>query len=261
MAIKHSAALALARLAAKVPSQSFRQEVVRDIFADDPNVILQVVGTVLNRDRRLRTMPLDLAPETRLEFEDLAGLFASTSLNHGVVGMTIRQVAYVFGTARRTGAKKAIEVGRYRGGTTIAIAAGMGPGSKLWSIDLGEKEARLFNAPSGTFDSDAREFCDRFGLDVDLLVGDSYTIEVDTGVVDLVLIDGDHSYEGVRNDFERFGKRVRVGGRVLFDDVFSEALFTSHTDTVGRLVEEILASGDFRLAARVDRLADLERIR
>ena len=261
MPVKQSAIHALARLASAVPSQGFRQAFVRDVFESDPDAILQAVGPALNRTPRLAAIPLDLAPEGSLEFEDLAGLFASTSLNHGVVGMTIRQVAYIFGTARRSGAKKAIEVGRWRGGTTVTISAAMGPGSKLWSIDIGEKEAHLFGERPASFDVETREFCERFGLDVELLLGDSYTIEVDTGEVDLVLIDGDHSYEGAKNDFERFGRRVRVGGHVLFDDVFPEALFTTHADTVGRLVEEIIATGDYRLAAKVDRLADLERVR
>jgi predicted O-methyltransferase YrrM len=259
--LKQSAIHALARLTGAVPSQGFREAFVRDVFETDPDVILQVVGPALNRTPRLETMPLDLNPDDRLEFEDLAGLFASTSLNHGVVGMTIRQVAYIFGTARRTGAKKAIEIGRWRGGTTVTLSAAMGPGSKLWSIDVGEKEAHLFEGRPAAFDTEARNFCERFGLDVELLVGDSRTIEVDTGEVDLVLIDGDHSYEGAKNDFDRFGTRVSVGGHILFDDAFPEALFTTHADTVGRLVEEITGTGDYRLAAKVDRLADLERVR
>ena len=186
-------------------------------------------------------MPLDLRPDGRLEFEDVAGLFASTSLNHGLVGMTIRQVAYIFGLARRSGARKAIEIGRWRGGTTIALAAGLGPGGKLWSIDVGEKEARVFPGRPPAF------------------VGDARTLEVDTGEVDLVLIDGDHTYEGARSDFERFGRRVRVGGGVLLDDAFDEPFFPTHSDTVGRLVAEIAAEGTFALEAQVDRLAHLVR--
>lgn len=35
---------------------------------------------------------------------------------------------------------------------------------------------------------------------------------------DVLLIDGDHSYDGVRKDFEIFGPLVKVGGVILFDD-------------------------------------------
>ena len=95
---------------------------------------------------------------------------------------------------------------------------------------------------------------------MNLLVGDSRTIEVDTGEVDLVFIDGDHSYEGVKNDFERFGKRVRIGGAMLFDDAFDEGIFKTHSDTVGRVVQGIVAEGEFKLVKAVNRLAHLERV-
>lgn len=36
--------------------------------------------------------------------------------------------------------------------------------------------------------------------------------------VDLVLIDGDHRYEGVSSDWRHFAPKVRVGGVVLFHD-------------------------------------------
>ena len=93
------------------------------------------------------------------------------------------------------------------------------------------------------------------------MVGDSRIIDVNTGEVDLVLIDGDHSYSGVRNDFERFGRRVRVGGAILFDDAFDEDVFKTHSDTVGRVVQEIVTEGEFRLVKVINRMAHLERVR
>lgn len=228
----------------------------------NPQLLLEVLGPRLNRSPSLDTMPFDLAPAGPLQFEDLAGLFASTSLDHGVIAMTIRQTAYLFGLVRRKGPDKVIEVGRYKGGSTIAIAAAMNGRGQFWSIDLGEKEARLHQgAAKRSFDDQIRDICQRFGLHVTLIVGDSRTIEVETGDVDLVFIDGDHSYDGVRNDFERFGRRVKVGGAVLFDDACEEALFKTHAESVGRLVQEIVAAGEFRLVKSVNRLAHIERVR
>lgn len=102
--------------------------------------------------------------------------------------------------------------------------------------------------------------CKRLGLNVTLVAGDSRSVQVDTGEVDLVLIDGDHSYASVKNDFERFGKRVRSGGAVLFDDAFAEGIFQTHFDTVGRVVEEVIGEGQFRLVKTVNRLAHLEKL-
>jgi predicted O-methyltransferase YrrM len=205
-------------------------------------------------------MPFDLPIKGQLEFQHLAGLFASTSLDHAVISMPIRQAAYMFGLVRQMKARKVVEIGRYKGGSTLLIAAAMNGEGNFWSIDLGDKEVRIRSSGSRPFDEQIADICSRLGLQVNLLVGDSRTIEVDTGEVDLVFIDGDHSYEGVRSDFERFGKRVRIRGAVLFDDAFDEEIFRTHSDTVGRLVEEIVVEGQFKLVKAVNRLAHLERV-
>lgn len=231
----------------------------------DPQALLEAFGPYVNRKPNLDNMPFDLPVEDKLQFEHLAGLFASTSLDHAVVGMTVRQTAYLYGLVRHMRARKVIEIGRYKGGSTLTIAAAMksvGDGGQFWSVDIGEKEARLHGGTvSRPFDEQLADVCRRFGLSVNLVIGDSRTVEINTGQVDLVLIDGDHSYEGVRNDFERFGKRVRVGGAILFDDAFDEGVFKTHSDTVGRLVEGIVAEGEFKLVKAVNRLAHLERVR
>jgi predicted O-methyltransferase YrrM len=141
------------------------------------------------------------------------------------------------------------------------MAAAMGIHGHLWSIDIGYKESYM--NPGRSWDAMLRDALAAFGLsNVEILVGDSRTIEVDFGgEVDLVTIDGDHSYEGVRNDFERFGRRVRVGGAVLFDDAAGDGVFPSHEDTVGRLVREITSTRDYQLVKSVNRMAHLTRLR
>lgn len=242
--------------------QGIARTFVSRIADQDPQVLLEAFGPHLNRKPNLDNMPFDLPFQGQVDFEDLAGLFASTSLDHAVVSMTIRQAGYLFGLVRRMKAEKVIEIGRYKGGSTLLIAAAMNGEGKFWSIDLGDKEGRLHDGdPSRKFDDQIRDVCERFGLKVELIVGDSRTIGLDTGELDLVFIDGDHSYAGVKNDFERFGKRVRIGGGVLFDDAFDEEMFKTHSDTVGRLVEGIIFGGEFKLVKTVNRLAHLERVR
>jgi predicted O-methyltransferase YrrM len=227
-----------------------------------PQTLLEGFGPLLNRKPNLDNMPFDLPVKDRLQFEHLAGLFASTSLDHGVISMPIRQAAYLFGLIREIKPQKVIEIGRYKGGSTLLIAAAMDGEGEFWSVDIGAKEARLQGIKTArSFDEQLADASRRLGLKVNIIVGDSRTLEVDTGEVDLVFIDGDHSYEGVRNDFERFGRRVRVGGAVLFDDAFDEGIFKTHSDTVGRLVQEIGAGGEFKIVRAVNRMAHLERIR
>lgn len=247
------------------PIQKLRQWLGRAFVSSlcemDPQIFLETLGPSLNRESDLDQMPFDLPMENGLQFEHLAGLFASTSLDHAVISLTVRQAAYLFGLIRQMKARKVIEIGRYKGGSTILIAAAMTGNGRLWSIDIGEKEARLQGGkPHRSFDSQLGDLCKRLGLSVDLIVGDSRTVEIATGEVDLVFIDGDHAYEGVKNDFERFGRRVRIGGAVLFDDAFDDQIFKVHSEGVKRLVNEVIAAKEFKLAKVVNRLAHLERV-
>lgn len=255
-------ARSLGSLLPSVLPQEALMSMLAQISASRPQLVLEAIGQRLNRTPNLDNMPFDLPVKGPLEFEHLAGLFASTSLDHGVIAMTVRQTAYLFGLVRQMQARKVIEIGRYKGGSTLVIAAAMQGRGALWSIDIGEKEARLHgDTAARPFDRQVEDICRQFGLRAELIVGDSRTVEVDTGEVDLVFIDGDHSYQGVKNDFDRFGRRVRLGGAVLLDDVFDEGIFKTHSDTVGCLVREIIADGEFRLVRGVNRLAHLERMR
>ncbi len=226
----------------------------------DPHAILEAFGPRLNRKPDLDSMPFDLPIEGPVQFEHLAGLFASTSLDHSVLFMTTRQGAYLFGLIRQMRARKVIEIGRYKGGSTLLIAAAMGGQGDFWSIDNREKEDRLHGEGPRPFDEQIADVCGRLGLKVELIVADSRTVEIETGEADLVFIDGDHSYEGVKSDFDRFGRRVRIGGAVLFDDVFEEDLFKTHDETVGRFVDEIVSTDEFKLVMGVNRMAHLERV-
>ena len=250
----------LGRILADLLPQTVRDSFTTRVCERDPQAILEAFGPRLNREPNVDNMPFDLPIEGPLQFEHLAGLFASTSLDHAVLLMTTRQAAYLFGLIRRMNARRVVEIGRYKGGSTLLIAAAMNGQGDFWSIDNGEKEVRLHGGGPRPFDEQIADACGRFGLKADLIVADSRTVEIDTGDVDLVFIDGDHSYEGVKSDFDRFGRRVRMGGAVLFDDVFEEGLFKTHDETIGRFVGEIAATEEFRLVKGVNRMAHLERV-
>ena len=259
-----AAARAAGKAIAAVLPVSALQALVEGACESKLDTVLQAVLPRFNRSPQMDTMPFDLPVGERLDFEQLAGLFASTQFDHGVIAMPVRQAAYVFGLVRAMRPRKVIEVGRYKGGSTLLIAAALEPDTQFWSIDIGEKEARLRHHLATSFrsmDAQTADMLRRFGFRAELVVGDSRTLNIDTGDVDLVFIDGDHTYEGVRIDFERWGRRLRVGGALLFDDAFQDGPFAAHLESVGRLVEEILAEGNFVLAQKVNRLAHLQRVR
>lgn len=251
----------LAEMLDRILPGRFMEALVATRFERRPSDILEGIGPILNRKPNLDSRPVDLEVSGDIGFEHLAVLFSSTSLDHAVSSMTVRQGAYLFGLIRQMQARKVIEIGRFKGGTTLLMAAAMGNVGRLWSIDSGYKESYL--NPTRSWDAMLEDALAVFGLsNVTILVGDSRTIEVSFGgALDLVMIDGDHSYEAVRSDFERFGRRARVGGAVLFDDATSDGVFPSHADTVGCLVREITTAGDFQLVKTVNRLAHLVRLR
>lgn len=247
-------------LANLLPRQAARS-LISAVGRRDPNDVHQAFGPLLNRPVDLDHVAFDLDATGGMEFHHLAGLFASTPFDHAVVGMPVRQAAYLFGFVRQSRPRKVVEIGRHKGGSTMLIAAAMQGEGEFWSIDIGEKESRLRQQGMRPYDTQIDDLIRRSGLKATLLVGDSRTLDVDTGEVDIAFIDGDHSYEGVKIDFERFGRRVRVGGAVLFDDAAEDRRFATHVDTVGRLVEEIVATGRFKLVRTVNRLAHIERVK
>jgi predicted O-methyltransferase YrrM len=253
---------ALAAVVPAIPSPTLRRGLVDRIYERDCEMVTDALGQRTYSPMTLDGVEFDLEPSGRVEFEDLAGLMPSTPFAFGVALMTPRQLAYIFGLARRSGARTAIEIGRYKGGATIALAAGIAPGGTLWSIDDGSLELeRPHEAGCRSHDDQIRAMCARFGLDARLFVGDSRTFELDVESADIVLIDGDHRYEGVKSDLERWGRRVRIGGDVLLDDVFPLGEYSRGCDQVSRAVRESIEQGTFELVRAVDRMAHLRRIR
>ena len=69
------------------------------------------------------------------------------------------------------------------------------------------------------------------GQDIVLLVGDSHTDEMVASVraaldgreLDVILIDADHAYEGVRRDFENYSRLIAPHGLVAFHDIVPES--------------------------------------
>lgn len=116
-----------------------------------------------------------------------------------------------------------VEIGSYRGKSTIAL--GMGAAfnkSKVYSIDPHEHFVGVNGGIFGPED-----------LKIKLKVLNEYNLgsvvfpiclksqlvgEVWCSQIDLLWIDGDHSYEGVKSDFEKFSKFVKKDGLVIFHD-------------------------------------------
>jgi predicted O-methyltransferase YrrM len=140
--------------------------------------------------------------------------------------------------AHTAGARSILEVGSCVGMTLHMLAMFAAPGAKLRSIDLGAlpDEAGPLTGIVTRPDLEmvARDLSDR-GFDVAVRFDNSHNEGAiqwakDNGPFDVVFIDGDHTYEGAKQDWEAYGP---LGRFVAFHDI-------AHTDCgVPRLWAEI----------------------
>lgn len=130
----------------------------------------------------------------------------------------------LLGEVRRLNPSTVVEIGTASGGTLFMLTRAAADDATLASIDL----------PGGAFGGGYplwraplyRSFA-KSGQRVHLLRRDSHdpsTLEALKGVlggrsVDFLFIDGDHTYEGVKRDFETYRSLVRPGGMIGFHDI------------------------------------------
>lgn len=187
-------------------------------------------AAVLRDPAQMRFANVERWPESVRGFEDLAFMFSSNQLNHGVASLQLDEAALLYRLARDVQTGPVAEIGRFRGGSTVLFASALPEGVELWSYDL-----------NAGFDDELRSVLDRFGLahKVHLVVGDSRTVEPPAEPLELLFVDGDHSYEGAKADFERWGSFVRPGGHLLFHDAVDTGGYGNVYPGVARAVAEV----------------------
>jgi len=123
------------------------------------------------------------------------------------IGMCPWEVQYLFAVARRV-KHGAVEVGRYRGGSTFVLACAI-PEAPIHSVDIKPQDD---NALSQIFKRH------RVGGNVRLIVGDGKQKRDDVGEIDLLFIDGDHSYGGCMGDILAWYDNLLPNGHLVFHD-------------------------------------------
>lgn len=163
-------------------------------------------------------------PERLDAFEDLTFLFSSTILAHGVASLRLDEAAYLHRLVRDSQPQTVVEIGRFRGGSTVLIAAALKNGV-LHSYDIETRQGR----DGRELDRQLGGVLGRYSLSgrVQLHVADSRTAEPPGEPIDLLFVDGDHDQEGVRADFDHWSPHVRQGGHLLFHDAVDAPDFVS----------------------------------
>jgi hypothetical protein len=148
-------------------------------------------------------------------FDDLSFLFSCWRGNRWLIELDFDEAAYLYRLAHSLERPTCIEIGRLRGGSTLLIAAAIRNG-RLSSIDL---HVALGNEAK-EYDEQLRRALAALGLSdrVDVLVANSRTFDNASLQTDLLFIDGDHTYEGAKADYEHWIGTVKPGGHVVFHD-------------------------------------------
>lgn len=148
--------------------------------------------------------------------------------------------------AREMRPKTVVEIGTCNGGSLFLLSVAAAPDAEIISIDLPYGEF------GGGYPEWAGKLYESFATErqvVRLIREDSHKRETFERLrtmlggrkVDFMFIDGDHSYEGVKRDFEMYSGLVRKGGVIALHDV---AVHKDGKCDVSRFWDEI--KGKFR---------------
>ena len=146
----------------------------------------------------------------------------------------------VLGLARLVGETKpcnVMEIGTNRGGLFYLLCYLSHPEGKKISSDI----------PSAATTPERSGLLRRFPGEIHELVMDSHTLEARDAAeaalagekLDVLFIDGDHSYAGVRQDYYLYRDLVRPGGLIGFHDIKETELNAVHGIEVSRFWNEV----------------------
>jgi predicted O-methyltransferase YrrM len=155
------------------------------------------------------------------------------------------------------GGGRVVEIGSFRGRSTIVLARAAPPDAEVVAIDphlgsdrgpqeiaaqpeLGEQDTQIFRA-----NLERHGVLDRV-THVRMLSSDAPLPES----IDLLYVDGAHRLGPARDDIVRWGARVRDGGTMLVHDSFSSIGVTL------ALLSSVAPSGRWRYAGRAGSLAE-----
>lgn len=134
------------------------------------------------------------------------------------------EIAALFNVIQRIRPRTVIEIGTGWGGTLFLFAAVASPDAILVSIDL---PSSLFGRGYPGWKESLYKSFARDRQMIELVRGNSHQASSVEAVerilknrpVDVLFIDGDHTYEGVKMDFELYSPMVRKGGLIALHDI------------------------------------------
>ena len=130
-----------------------------------------------------------------------------------------------------TDAKTVLEIGTGEGYTAICIALSLPEDGKVYTVDIDSRKLSKRAVP------EAKEL--QLSDKIEFIIKDSKDLEWDKEI-DILFLDGDHSYEGISSDFLKFSPYVKQDGIILFHDSWHKD--NEEKEAVLRFIRDMVVS-------------------
>ncbi len=176
--------------------------------------------------------------------------------------LTNHEAGYLYSLAQRgPGQGVIVEIGSWKGKTTIALAHGSRAAGReeVYAIDHheGGPDQEKFGHAKVNTEKEFRDNIRTAGIEGNVVPMVMKSNEAAAGwnkPIRLLWIDGDHRYEGVKNDFLIWAPHIVEGGVIAFHDTFS-------WEGPRRVVEEyVLRSDRFSILGFVDGITAVRKV-
>ena len=177
--------------------------------------------------------------------------------------LTAAQAERLRTRAAAAGAGTIVEIGSFRGRSTVVLARAADDGARVVAIDPhagSDRGPQEIGADHVRGDADHQAFTANLAAaGVAERVRHVRKMSAEAlgdveGPLALLYVDGAHRFGPARDDIARWGARVAPGGTMLVHDSFSSIGVT------GALLAECVARGGWRYAGRTGSLAEYERL-
>jgi predicted O-methyltransferase YrrM len=148
---------------------------------------------------------------------------------------------FLYQFARKYKPALTLEIGTYRGVSAAAFATG-NPAGQVVTIDINPQS--LLDVQAMPLSNVVALTCDSFTFDWKALKGDA--------PIDLLYIDGDHTYDRALREYCRYRKFMRTGGIIIVDDILYPELQRMWNEIPDEKIELHRAHNTGMGAVRVD---------